>query len=319
MSKPFLVVNPRSAGGATARHFDEIAAAVRGAVGECAHGFTERPLHATELTRAALRAGAGLVIAIGGDGTINEVVNGFFEPLRPGEPARAVDPGATLAILPRGTGGDFRRTLGLDGDLAASAARLRGQRRRVDLGRVDYTAGDGRGCSRLFINVSGAGVGARIVDISNAGSKVLGGKLTFLLASLRGLMGWTDVGVRAFLDGGPAQDLSVTSFSVANGRFFGGGMEVAPGARIDDGLFHVTIWSGFGLGDFILKAGRMYDGSHVKLPGTRVATAKTVRLEPRGGGRGGASGEVLVEADGEGLGRLPADFTLLPGALSLLS
>ncbi|GAC1337571.1 MAG: diacylglycerol kinase family lipid kinase [Myxococcales bacterium] len=318
MGKPFLVVNPRSAGGATARHFDEVAAAARGALGECAHAFTDRPGHATELTRAALRSGAGLVVAIGGDGTINEVVNGFFEPLRPGESPRAVDPGAALAILPRGTGGDFRRTLGLDGALAKSAARLRGERRRVDVGRVDYTGAGGGSASRLFINVSGAGVGARIVDISNASTKVLGGKLTFLLASLRGLAGWRDVAVRARLDAGPVEDLSVTSFSVANGRFFGGGMEVAPGARIDDGLFHVTIWSGFGLGDFILRAGRMYDGSHVRLPGTRVATAKTVRLERGGRPGSGAAGEILVEADGEGLGHLPADFTILPGALSLL-
>jgi YegS/Rv2252/BmrU family lipid kinase len=319
MNRPYLVVNPRSASGATARHFDEIAAAVRGSLGECAHGFTEGPRHATELTRAALRSGAGLVVAIGGDGTINEVVNGFFEPLRPGEAARPIAPGAALAILPRGTGGDFRRTLGLDGELSKSAARLRVQPRRVDLGRVDYTERSGAVASRLFINVSGAGVGARIVAISNAGSKALGGKLTFLLASLRGLANWSDVPVRAILDGGPAEELSITSFSVANGRFFGGGMEVAPEARIDDGLFHVTIWSGFGLSDFILKAGRMYDGSHVKLPGTRVATAKTVRLERGAKARPGASADVAVEADGEDLGHLPADYTIVPGALLLLA
>src|ERR1700686_2441962 len=319
MKKTYLVVNPPSGDRATDRHFDQIAAAVRGSLGECEHGFTEGPRHATELTRAALRSGADLVVAIGGDGTINEVVNGFFEPLRLGEAPRPIAPGVALAILPRGTGGDFRRTLGLDGELAKSAARLRGEARRVDLGRVDYTERGGALASRLFINVSGAGVGARIVAISNAGSKVLGGKLTFLLASLRGLAGWTDVRIRAILDDGPAEELSITSFSVANGRFFGGGMEVAPGARIDDGIFHVTIWSGFGLGDFILKAGRMYDGSHVKLAGTRVATAKTVRLAPGAAARVGASAEVAVEADGEELGHLPADFTILPGALSLLS
>src|SRR6059058_2665791 len=114
--KPFLVVNPRSANGATARHFDTIVQAVRGAVGDCPHAFTESPMHAADVTRRALAEGHDLVIAVGGDGTINEVVNGFFEPARPGEAPRAVKPGAALAVLPRGTGGDFRRTLGLDGD-----------------------------------------------------------------------------------------------------------------------------------------------------------------------------------------------------------
>src|SRR5437588_497644 len=96
--KPFLVVNPRSANGTTARHFDSIASAVRGVVGDCRHAFTERPMHAAEVTRKALRDGHDLIIAVGGDGTINEVVNGFFEPARPGQPPRAVSETAALAI-----------------------------------------------------------------------------------------------------------------------------------------------------------------------------------------------------------------------------
>src|SRR5207253_2243993 len=99
-----------------------------------------------------------------------------------------------------------------------------------------------------------------------------------------------------------------------NGRFFGGGMQVAPSARLDDGLFSLTIWSGFGLSDFILRSSAMYDGSHVALRGTRTATARTVRLEP---GRG-ASLAIGIEADGEPLGRLPATFRILPGALRLV-
>ena len=114
--KPFLVVNPRSANGATARHFDSIVQAARGALGDCPHAFTEGAMHAADLTRDALRQGHDLVIAVGGDGTINEVVNGFFEPARPGVPPRPIKPGAALAVLPRGTGGDLRRTIGLDAD-----------------------------------------------------------------------------------------------------------------------------------------------------------------------------------------------------------
>src|SRR5437667_9000080 len=126
--KPFLVVNPRSANGATARHFDTIAHAVRAAVGEVEHAFTERAMYASDLTREALRSGHDLVIEVGGDGTLNEVVNGFFHPPRPCESARPIRPGAALAMLPRGAGGDFRRSIGLDRDLSRCAARLRGGR-----------------------------------------------------------------------------------------------------------------------------------------------------------------------------------------------
>ena len=311
--KPFLVVNPKSAGGATARHFDTIAQAARNAVGDIEHAFTERAMHAADLTRKALERGHDLVIAVGGDGTINEVVNGFFHQPKAGEAPQQVKPGAALGVLPRGTGGDLRKTIGLDKDLWRCAQRLKGERRAADVGRVDYVGDDGQPAARYFMNVGEVGVGAKVVDIANASSKVLGGKLTFALASLRALIGWRDLAVRASFDGEPAQELSVTTLAVANGRYFGGGMMVAPEAKIDDGLFHVTIWSGFTLADFLLKSSAMYDGSHTRFKGTTTRTARTVRLEPA------SSEPVGVEVDGERIGRLPATFTVLPGALQVVS
>ncbi|MCA1826780.1 MAG: diacylglycerol kinase family protein [Myxococcales bacterium] len=310
--KPFLVVNPQSAGGATQRHFDVIAQAVRNAVGECGHAFTERPLHAAELTRKALAEGHDLVIAVGGDGTINEVVNGFFDAPRFSEPSRPIKPGAALGVLPRGTGGDLRRSIGLDADLSRCAARLKGEKVAIDVGRVDFTTDESKPGSRYFINVAEVGVGAKVVDIANASSKVLGGKLTFMLASVRALIGWRDLPIRFSLDGGPFEETAVTTFAIANGRYFGGGMMVAPEAKLSDGLFHITIWRGFTLADFALKSGSMYDGSHIKLKGTQTRTARTVRLEA------GGSDPVGVEVDGERIGRLPATFTVLPGALHLV-
>jgi YegS/Rv2252/BmrU family lipid kinase len=309
--KAFLVLNPRSANGRTGRHFDSIAQAVRGAVGDHGHAFTERSMHAAELTRAALHAGHDLVIAVGGDGTINEVVNGFFEPALPGQPPRPIREGAALAIVPHGTGGDLRRTLGLDDRLAESCARLKGERRRVDIGRVDYTLAGGGRAARYFINVGDVGVGAKIVEIANRGSKALGA-FSFTVASLRGLMGWRDVRVNASFDGAPKEELTVTTLAIGNGRYFGGGLMVAPEARLDDGLFHVTIWTHFTMMDFATKGGAMRDGSHVKLPGTRTRTAQTITLEAA------QPGAIGVEVDGELLGQLPATFTVLPGALPLV-
>ena len=183
----------------------------------------------------------------------------------------------------------------------------------IDVGRIDFTGEDGAPASRFFVNVAEVGVGARVVEIVNQSSKVLGGKLTFMMASLRALVGWRDLAVRASFDGGALEDLSVTTLAIANGRYFGGGMMVAPDAKMDDGLFHVTIWSGLQLKHFILYSGAMYDGSHLRLKSTTTRTARTVRLEP------GGSEPVGIEADGERLGRLPATFTILPGALQLVS
>jgi diacylglycerol kinase family enzyme len=115
--------------------------------------------------------------------------------------------------------------------------------------------------------------------------------------------------VRWRVDGGPWTEQAITSFSVCNGRFFGGGMQVAPGARLDDGLFDVTVWSGLGLTDFVTKKRRLYDGTHVELPNTRVLRARTVEAEPGPGAR------LLLDVDGEQPGTLPARFTILPGAL----
>src|SRR5205085_2863144 len=119
------------------------------------------------------------------------------------------------------TGGDFRRTLGLDGDVWRCSERLKGERSALDVGRIDYTDGDGKPASRYFINVAEVGVGAKVVDIVNSSSKMMGGKLTFMLASMRALIGWRDLPIRASFDGGPFEDLDVTTFAIANGRYFG--------------------------------------------------------------------------------------------------
>jgi len=168
------------------------------------------------------------------------------------------------------------------------------------VGRVEFLDHDGKPAARYFVNVAGCGVDADIVNIANKSSKMLGGKLSFMLASLRGLAGWSDVSVRATFDERPPEDLMVTSFSVANGKYFGGGMMVAPDARLDDGLFHITIWSGFSFNTFVLKSGVLYDGSHIKLAGTRIESAKKIRLEP--GPKAGKIG--LIELDGEPVGAI---------------
>jgi YegS/Rv2252/BmrU family lipid kinase len=301
--RTFLVVNPESAGGATGRRWPEIQAEVLRAVGEGAeHAFTERPMHAAALTAQALQQGFRRIVAVGGDGTLNEVVNGFFQ-------TGVVPPDACLALVPRGTGGDFRRTFGLNGSLRDCCARLRGEVRPLDVGKVHYTRPDGTPGERYFVNVASFGVSGQVDRAVNSGNKLLGGKVSFFVASVRTLVGWRDQKVRLRIDGGAEESLGITTVAVANGQYFGGGMRVAPEADPSDGSFDVTIWSGYHLKDFALKSASVYDGRHVRWAGTRTLRCRTLEAT--------SDEEVLLDVDGEQPGRLPATFTLLPGALRL--
>ena len=305
-SRPFLVVNPRSAGGGTGRRWESIESRVRGVLGDVSVGMTAGPMDAVRLTREALRAGHRTVLAVGGDGTINEVVNGFFD-----DEGLPIAPGASLGLLPAGTGGDFRRTVAVPLELDATLSALASAKPRlIDVGRVRFVGHDGRPTMRHFINVTSFGISGAVADRVNASSKRLG-RLSFTLGSLQALAGWSDVDVRVSVDDGPAQTLAVTCLAAANGRFFGGGMMVAPDARLDDGLLHVTVWAGYGLGTFIFRQPGIYSGAHLGWSGTRSMVARSLRLE--------SDARVLVDVDGEQPGTLPATVELLPKAIGFLS
>lgn len=304
--KPYLIVNPTSAAGRTGKHFDVIARAVQSAAGEFEHAFTTGPGDATRLAREAARAGKELVVAVGGDGTAGEVVDGLFEN---GKPLRE---GIAFGLIPRGTGGDLRKTVGWSTDLAVAAAALAGSATRIaDVGKVECTGHGGKPLVRHFINIADAGIGGVVVETVNSSSKALGGKLSFMIGSARGLLKYSDQPIRFRFDGGAWQEDSLTALCVCNGQYFGGGMWAAPAAKMDDGLFDITIWKGMGFVDFALKSKTLYDGTHVKMAKTRTLQAREVEAEPMRGAR------VLLDVDGEQPGMLPARFTILPGALRL--
>ncbi|HEY3446947.1 MAG TPA: diacylglycerol kinase family protein [Myxococcales bacterium] len=305
--KTFLVVNPHSGNGATGRRFDEIAREVHAAIGECGRAFTERPGHAIEIARRAALDGYQCVVAVGGDGTTNEVANGLLD-----EKGGLVRPGVALGVIPRGTGGDFRKTFGWSASLPEAAWRLRGDAvRAIDAGRITFLDHDGVERSRYFVNIASVGISGLVDREVNRASKALGGKVSFALGSLKALWRYRDVPMRVSFDGGPPRTQPSSLVAVANGQYFGGGMWIAPKAVPDDGVFDVTQWTGVSLKDFVFDSKAIYDGSHVDLPNTKCGRAKTVRIEAEGGA------EVLLDVDGEQPGRLPATVEILPLALRL--
>ena len=302
--KTFVVVNPRSANRQTGKRWLQTRAELRRALGEFGEEFTAGPMHATQITARALKDGYGCIVAAGGDGTLNEVVNGFFEGGKP------INPTAVLGVLPLGTGGDFRRTFGWPIDIRSSLARLRGSSTvPMDLGLLEYTAHSGEPATRIFANVCSFGASGVVDREVNQRSKLLGGRLSFIFGTAAALMKYKDQTVELTVDGRAPEALRITTVSVANCRYFGGGMCVAPEASPCDGVFDVTIWSGYTLTDFVLKAKALYNGSHVKLKGTRCFKCRSL---------GAASTEeVLLDVDGEQPGRLPCRLSVLAGALRL--
>jgi YegS/Rv2252/BmrU family lipid kinase len=301
--KTFFVVNPRSANGLTGKRWAELAATLARVLPAFGVEFTKRPMDAAVLTRQALKAGYECVVAVGGDGTINEVTNGFFEN------GRALNPQAALGVLPRGTGGDFRRTLDWDTDFEGAVKRLKTpDTRPFDVGLCEFQNHEGAAERRYFANVLSFGVSGE-VDREMARMKRFGGRLGFSLASLRALTTYRDRVVQLSFDEGPVQTLPITVVAVGNGKYFGGGMKVTPNADVSDGLFDVTVWSGFGISDFILKQGGIYSGKHLAYRGTQARQCRSVKCL--------SDSEVLIDCDGEQPGKLPCSITLLPAAIRL--
>ncbi len=302
--KTFLVVNPCSANEQTGKRWLDISAELRRNLGDFGHAFTSAPMEAPQIASGAIHDGYECIVAVGGDGTVNEVVNGFFEN------GKVINPGAALGLIPCGTGGDFRRTFGWEADLASAVRRLKGDRTApLDVGVLEYTSHSGEQATRYFANICSFGASGLIDRKVNETTKLLGGKASFMLGTLKALLQYKDQKIQFAFDAGVTEELGVTTVAVANGKYFGGGMCVAPEAVPHDGLFDVTVWSGYGFSDFILKAKSLYNGSHVKLPGTRCLRCKTLSAV--------SDEEVLLDVDGEQPGRLPCCLTILPAAIRL--
>jgi YegS/Rv2252/BmrU family lipid kinase len=299
----FVIVNPASGASTTGRRWDRLATILRSSLGDFEHAVTQAPGDATRLSRAALRDGFEMVVSVGGDGTLNEIVGGFFEEGLP------VAPEAVLGVISLGTGSDFGRTLA-QRDVESACARLAGRNTRaIDVGLARFTSHDGAPCTRMFINVASFGVSGLVARLVSSRLKAISGQLAFTLATLRALAVYRDQTVTLEFDDSPPRSMALTNGAFGNGRFFGAGMQVAPAAQLDDGELDVTLWSGFGLWAFIQKRRSLYDGTHVREPGAQVLKVKRARAT--------SPSTVLLELDGESVGMLPLEIEVRAGALRL--
>jgi diacylglycerol kinase family enzyme len=184
--------------------------------------------------------------------------------------------------------------------------------RAIDVGRLHYVTDGGAPAVRHFINIASFGIGGLVDRYANESSKAFGGKLSFAVATLKAGAKYKNASVRVTLDGGPTKEGKIYNVAVANGRYFGGGMKVAPDAALDDGWFDVITLGDFGFADLILRGLDIYSGKHLKNPKVTVHRARKIVAAPVDG-----TTEVLLDVDGEAPGRLPATFELLAGALQV--
>jgi YegS/Rv2252/BmrU family lipid kinase len=298
-SPTVFLVNPASANGSTGRRWPELArrAAAAGLEGDTL--FSERPGHLAELARDAALGGAELLVVVGGDGSVHEAANGLVGLGRQPD----------VAIVPRGTGWDFSRTFGIPRKIdEAVRVALEGEARTIDLGRATYRAWDGSDAAAVFANVASAGMSGAIAKRANETTKALGGKASYLWAIFAVFSGWQASDVEIVVDG-ERRTGRMFDVVVANGRFFGGGLEICPDAEPDDGLLDVLTIGDVTKRDLVQTVPKMYRGTHLPHPKAELLRGASVTVT--------SDTALPVELDGEQPGTTPVTFEVVRAALRL--
>ena len=294
-----FLVNPASANGSTGRRWPEIArrAAEAGLTGRTL--LSERSGQIAELAQRACEEGATLVVAVGGDGTVHEAVNGLMR----------VEPGARaeLATLPRGTGKDFARSLGIPArvDDALRIARD-GVARTLDVGRSSYVSWDGSPGDSYFANFAGAGISGAVAARANSSSKALGGRVSFFWATTAVFMRWRNSEFEIEVDG-DRRSGRMLEVIAAIGNQLAGGMRLTPDADPSDGLFDVILIGDVTKVDFVRTLPKIYRGTHLPHPRAELIRARRLRVE--------TVVPLPIALDGEQPGTTPLALEIVPGAL----
>lgn len=301
--------------------------ALRGALGQVDLALTRAPGDAMRLAAAATAERRPLVVCLGGDGTLNEVVNGLLGGGTSGAAGAAPPPAAALprvGLLATGTGGDFGRALGIDRRFDAYLAALAaGRERLVDVGRARFATPGGT-VERYWVNVLSAGIGGLVDRYAASAPAALGGRLAYGQAAIRGILACRRTRLRCRMelaDGrDDERDLYAHAVAICNGRAFGGGMNIAPMARVDDGLLEVVTFETESRWRLVRRFGTVYAGTHTRQPGVSHSTCRSLRLEVSEpvAARARSSRPVFpLDVDGDALGDVPLEVDVLPRALAV--
>ncbi|MBW1998308.1 MAG: diacylglycerol kinase family lipid kinase [Deltaproteobacteria bacterium] len=304
--KTVFIVNPKAAMGSVRKTWSRIEALAHEQLGPFETLVTQEPGDATVFTRDSLLKGAETIICLGGDGTLNEIVNGFIERDRP------IRPEAALGFIPQGSGCDFTRTVGI-ARKPERALELIKKRivRPLDLGRLIYEDHGGNESIRFFHNVTSFGLGGEVDERVNRTSKALGGFISFIWATLVSLLIYDKKRIHLKVDDHFDDTIVTWNIIIGNGCYHGGGMLVAPEAKVDDGLFHITIVGDLTLPQVFLNLHRLYNGQILQVDKVMSTTGRHIEAT--------SEQRVLLDVDGEQPGMLPVTVDMVPAAIPFIT
>jgi YegS/Rv2252/BmrU family lipid kinase len=299
--RPQIIINPESDKGRTGKRWKHIKEALRTIFNEYRYEFTEKPCHATEISRSAIMDGAELIVGIGGDGTMNEIANGFFEN------DRILNPDTALGVVPSGTGSDLSRSLRIPQSLRKALELITEvPSHAIDAGKVTFCDHSGAECKRFFLNISDFGIGGEVVRHMNM-KKMERKKSSYLRSTISTFIQYRMKRLRINVDGRDLPEGEYMMGAIANGQIFGRGMKAAPDAQLDDGLFDLLLVKGMKLMEFLRTVRRLYSGTHLPHPKIDLLRCKAVEVTSAID----IGQEVYIEVDGEQVGKVPARFEIL--------
>ena len=291
-----LIVNPTAGRGKAGRQVPEIKRLLGDAAKDWQWQFTEKSGDAAALAHLAAASGARLVVAVGGDGTLHEVMNGVL------------GSGATVGLIPYGTGNDFARALGIYGSLEVACKTLvSGVTEMVDVGVIE---GAGTGGPRHFLVLAGTGYDARTAETVNSGIRFLSGPLAYIWGAVLTLVRFKPFTLTLTLDDAPPRVLQSMFVSFANAETTGGGMKLAPGAVVDDGCLDVCLVAEVSKPTLLYNLTQIFSGNHLRCSAVSMHRARSLTVD--------ADPPQPLLIDGEVLGTTPATVRVLPGALPFL-
>jgi len=304
--KTIVIVNPQAGNGRTEKIWPNIESALEKSIGSFEVLQTTCRGDATDLSRRILKEDAARIVAVGGDGHLNEVLNGFIENDLP------VNAESRLSFVMTGTGCDFQRSLGISGKWQNAAVKLISAKvRKIDVGKVTYTAADKTQKIRYFDNIASFGLSGA-VDHCLEHSRLrdyLGGSPLFLWATIKTVFTHPNQSIRFRIDDGPEEEICSRLGLLANGRYFGGAMHAAPEAELDDGLLDLLMLKEISVAKFLWHLPKIYKGTHLKIPEIFFQKVRKFTAE--------SSEQVILDIDGESPGYLAATFEVLPKILNL--
>jgi diacylglycerol kinase (ATP) len=300
MSYAKVIINPAAGAGRTIHKWPQIKYVLKNIGLHFEDDMTEAPGHAIELAKLAAEKSYGLVVSVGGDGTLNEIVNGLYAAGSIGD--------ITLGIISTGTGSDYIRTVGVPRHYReACQCLLKPKKLTVDLGVVEFL-NNGNICKRLFVNFAGIGFDAEVVKATTQRFKALGSVPSYLMGLLTTFLFYKNKDVSLLLDGKESQN-KVCTVVVSHGRYGGGGMLIAPHADPTDGFLDVMVIDNISKIDLLWSLPRIYRGTHLTHPRVTTSKVREVSISPLQ--------SMSLQADGELLGETPARFYVLPSVLSI--